>query len=293
MAKQFADIVKLISEKTGMDLTDKSMIDLLSVQATVPDEAFQKVEAGLNGLLTIDSAKHNPIISAHFKAQALLPADSEIKNLLDEFGFDETLRAEIEGEKSTYKKIGNLARKVKELEAKKHEGKSGDKVALTTEIQNLNSQILSLKKDSETQIAKERENAASQIMQYAIESELKGKQYSDSIPESIRITGAKSLLEKELNAKGVKISRSENGELKLVRTDNPDLNYIENNKPISFGEFADKVLSTHAMLKVSDPGKPNGKPAGVTIPNNQANIDPVMQQISQRNLERAAELEAL
>ena len=264
MPKNFADIVKLIADKAGIDTTDKSIVDLLSVNATVGDEAFNKIETGLNSLLTFESAKHNAQLSAHFKSQALLPADTEINNILEALGLEDADKAEFASEKSTYKKIGKLVEKVKALESKKASATSGtDKKALTDEIQKLNGQILDLKAQSEAKIKAAQDEANAAILQYAQESLLSGKPFSDSIPEAIRVSSSLQLINKELTAKGAKVIRAADGSLKLIQAANPDLDYMENNKPVGYGEFADKVLSTHAMLKVSDPNK---KVPGVTKP---------------------------
>ena len=260
MPKQLSDIVKLIAEKVGLDLTDKSMIDLLSVSATVGDEAFGKIESGLNSLLTVETAKHNSQLAAHFKANALLPADTEIAKLLDEFGFDDTLKGEFATEKSTYKKIGLLAKKVQELEAKKAGASGGDKKALQDEILKLNKAIADTKADYENKIKTLQSESENNILNYALESHLGGKQYADSIPEAIRVSSALQLINKELAAKGAKAVRAADGSIKLIQSANPDLDYLENNKPVAFGEFSDKVLSTHAMLKVSGQ-PPKGKGA--------------------------------
>lgn len=290
MPKQFADIVKLIAEKTNQDITDKAFMDLLTVNATVGDDVYNRIESGLNGLLTIDSAKHNPVLAAHFKANALLPADTEINNLLEELGFDDTIKTEFASEKSTYKKIGNLVRKVKELEAKKADAGKGDKATLTAEINKLNQDILTLKKQSDEQVKQLQSEHENSLLQYAMQSELKGKQYSESIPEALRVVGAQTLLEQELKKNGAKVVRTSDGSLKLVRAENSELDYMENNKPVGFGEFTDKVLSTHAMLKVSDPAKKGITPTKQITAS--GDVNPVMQKVADSNAEHLQKLEA-
>lgn len=276
MPKQFADIVKLVAEKTGLDLTDKSMIDLLSVNATIGDEAFSKMETSINGLMTVETAKHNPILSAHFKSQALLPADTEIQNLLETLGLEDSDKAEFLSEKSTYKKIGKLVEKARALEAKKANGKGGDTTALTAEIAKLNAEILKVKSEYEAKIAAKEAEAQSQILNYALEAQLQGKAYSEAIPEALRVTGAMSLVNKELAAKGAKVIRNADGVLKMVQLSNPELDYMENNKPVGFGEFSDRVLSTHAMLKVSDPNKKVGATHSTFIPSDPPNNEHIV-----------------
>lgn len=259
MAKKIADLISLLVN-AGLTI-DPATITTITTSGEIPDDVYGNIEAHSKNLFTLESAKHHPQLAAHFKSQSLLPVDSEIKRLMDELGFDDTIKGEFEAEKSTYKKIGLLANKVKELEAKKSSSPA-DKKALQDEITKLNNQLLQAKNDFAAQLKAKEEEAGSQILNYAIESHLGSKQYADSIPESIRVSGAMSLLNKELAAKGAKVVRSADNSLKLVRVDNPDLDFTENNKPVSFGEFADKTLSTHAMLKVSGPP---AKPASTPI----------------------------
>ena len=123
---QLGTLLKELLEKAGVDTTQKDVIDLLSINATVPDNIHNQIKTHLDSLLTVDAAKQNASLQSYFKNQSLLPADSEIKRLLDEFGFDDTTKGEFETEKSTYKKNSLLDNKLKRknqlriLEIKKH-----------------------------------------------------------------------------------------------------------------------------------------------------------------------------
>ncbi len=261
MAK-LADFLKLIADKTGIDQNDKSFIDLMSANVTVPDDLFSKFETGVNSLMNEEAAKNNAKLASHFKAQALLPADSEIQSILESLGLEDADKQEFATEKSTYKKIGKLVEKVKALEAKKSGATtSADKKALTDEIAKLNGTINDVKSQYEAKLKAAEDNANNAILQYAQEALLNGKPYADTIPEAIRVTSALQLVNKELSAKGAKAVRGADGSIKLVQSANPDLEYLENHKAVGYGEFSDRVLSTHAMLKVSDPA---GKKPGTT-----------------------------
>lgn len=253
MAKQLKDLITLIASKANIDLAqDASFADLLSANVTVSDDAFAKVESGFSSLLTIEAAKNNSQLAAHFKAAALLPADTEINNLLNELGFDDTVKGEFTSEKSTYKKIGLLAKKVQELTAAKASAKGGDKDTFQKEIDRLNAAIASEKTAAQQAIASANENANSAILEYAIDSILGTKNYSDAIPASVRVTTAKTLLQQEFQKRGIKpVYNSQDRTIKLVKADNPELEYYDNNSKVGLDELTDNILSAHTMLKVS------------------------------------------
>lgn len=269
MSKQLSTILKALAEKAGIDVNDPEFVtNVLSVTATVPDALYAKLETGLNNLMDIEAAKNNSTLHQHFKANVLKPLDSEIDRLLDELGFDDTVKGEFASEKSTYKKVPLLTAKVRELESKKASANGGDKKALQDEINKLNAQIAEGRKAQADAIAAEQAKANDAILNYALDAHLGSKQYAESIPEAIRVSGARALLESELAAKGAKLVRTPDNKLKLVRADNPELEYMENNSPVAFGAWTDKLLTTHAMLKVSGAGKP-----GATIKNEPITTD--------------------
>lgn len=260
MPKQLKDLVTLLAAKTGLDLANEpALTDLLSANLSVSDEAFTKLEGGINNMITLEAAKNNSQLAAHFKAASLLPADTEINNLIAKLGLDDTAKGEFAAEKSTYKKIGMLVEKAQALAEAKSGAKPGDKDALQKEIDRLNAAINAEKQNAQAAIAAAKNEAEGHILNYAIDSVLGSKNYSDAIPASVRLTTAKTLLEQELQKQGLKPVRNADGSIKLVKADNPELEYYDNNnKKVGFGEFTDSILSTHAMLKVSAPAPAGG-----------------------------------
>jgi hypothetical protein len=256
MPEQLGTLIKLLAEKSGLDVNSKPVVDLLSINASIGDEAFNAFKTFLDGMLTVESAKNNPTLAAYFKSKVLLPIDSEIDKLVEEFGFDEEQKAAFKEEKSTYTKVRKLAELTRLLEVEKTDLAGKGKSALQDELDKLNVQLANEKLSADARLQAIESSAAQQVLDYAFNSELRGKNYADSIPEAIRITGAKELVHKELAAKGLKVLRTTDDKLKLVTADNPDSTYTENNKEVPFGDFVDKLLASHAMLKVSGPQAP-------------------------------------
>ena len=293
MPQQLGNLVKKLLEKAGLNPSDAKYADLLSINSTIGDEAFNDMSNFLDGALSLEAAKNDSRLDAHFKSKALLPLDSEIKKLLEEFGFDDETKGIFETEKSTYKKTRLLAEKVKELEVKKAaSGNTGDKKALTDEITKLNKQIVDDKKAFDDKLKAAEDAANQRIMDYAIDAELGGKNYADNIPAAIRVSGAKDLLARELSAKGIKVVRTADNKLKLVKSDNNDLSYMENNKEVQFGDFVDKILGTHTMLKVSGPPVSPAKGTTIISPNaTDRTVD--TSNITDFNQEQIAKLEGI
>jgi hypothetical protein len=291
MSKQLSTLLKALAEKVGIDVNDTDFVNnVLNITATVPDALYGKLETGLNGLMDLEAAKNNNQLHQHFKANVLKPLDSELERLLEELGLDDASKAELLAEKSTYKKPALLLAKVRELESKKASATGGDKKALQDEINKLNAQIADARKAHDAALAAEQAKAKESIKAYALEAYLGTKHYADSIPEAIRVSGANALLQNELAAKGAKLVLTDENKWKLVRADNPELDYMENNSPVQFGAWTDKLLSTHAMLKVSGAGKPG------TTPNNNPAIPPANgegqnTQAQNANLQNLAALE--
>jgi hypothetical protein len=263
MPQQLGNLLKKLILRAGLDAGDAKLAELLSINATVGDDTFNRLSDFLEGALSLDSAKNDSRLDAHFRQRALSPLDAEIKKITEEFGFDDELKSQFDSEKSTYKKTRLLAEKIKELEEKRSLSKNGDKATLEAEIIRLHAEMVKAKQAADARVKEMSEQANQQMLDYAIRSELGTKPYADSIPEAIRVSGAYNLLQHELNAKGIKVSRTDDNKLKLVKADNPDLNYMDNNKEVSFDEFATKLLAAHTMLKVSDPA---GSGKGTTTP---------------------------
>lgn len=244
------EVLKTLIEKSGLDTTDAKFADVLSTSANIDESVGKQLIGFLSNALTVESAKNNWEIESHFKRKSFLPLESEIKKLSDEYGLGDDDKTMLDSEQSTYKKIPILLAKVAQLKEQKSGASSGDKKVLQEEINNLNKQILDIKTNYETKLKEATTNAENQILEYAINAELGSKTYSEAIPEAIRVSGAREMINKELATKGLKIVRGEGNKIKLVQSASPDLTYMENNKEVSFSDFATSAV--RPMLKVSE-----------------------------------------
>jgi hypothetical protein len=249
MPKQFGTFISELAKHAGYDET--KLIDLLSINALIPDDLVSAVNANL---MTMETAKNNIDLKKYFHAQALNGVDAELRSALNELDLDDENRTAIDSETSTYKKVSKSLKLVKELQEKKaNSNNKGEKTELQKEIDRLNNEIKTVKLQSEDKERDYNNKLDSTLTEYQINSILNSKNYAmDGMPKDVLTLTAKNLLQSELTAKGIKIVR-DNDKLKLVRIDAPDLDYRENNTPVQIGDFVDSVLANNKLLKVSEP----------------------------------------
>lgn len=240
-----------LATKAGVDIQNEALGKLLAIQDEIPDEVALQFKSGL---MTVEDAKQHPELSKYFKSQTLDPIDNELKRLIEELEIPDEVKAEIFAEKSTYKRVPTLLKRVKELEAKKADAnKNSDKAALQQEIDNLNKQIKAINTEKESAVESIRKEFAAKELEREVTGLFKGKKYAlKDLPEDVNITAAKALLQRQLESKGAQFVMTENG-LKLVRKDNPELEYREHNDPVNPNDFVTKLLAENKMLEVTAP----------------------------------------
>ena len=249
MPKQFGTWISELADIAGYDKS--KLIDLLSVNAQIPDDLVNAVNSNL---MTLDTAKNNIELKKYFHAQALNGIDAELKNVLSELELDDESKQAIESETSSYKRVSKSLKLVKELEGKKLQANTkGEKTELQKEIDRLNNEIKSSKLQMQEKESEFNTKLESTLTEYQLNSILSSKNYAfGDMPKDVLTLTAKNLLQSALTSKGVKIVR-QNDNLKLVRAEAPDLDYRENNTPVNIGDFVDRVLADNKLLKVSEP----------------------------------------
>ena len=249
MPKQFGTWISELADIAGYDKS--KLIDLLSVNAQIPDDLVNAVNSNL---MTLDTAKNNIELKKYFHAQALNGIDAELKNVLSELELDDESKQAIESETSSYKRVSKSLKLIKELEGKKLQANTkGEKTELQKEIDRLNNEIKSSKLQMQEKESEFNTKLESTLTEFQINSILSSKNYAfGDMPKDVLTLTAKNLLQSALTSKGVKIVR-QNDNLKLVRAEAPDLDYRENNTPVNIGDFVDRVLADNKLLKVSEP----------------------------------------
>lgn len=291
MAKKVSDLLKEVLTKAGFDLKDAKFANILAIQSDVEDTLFDEIKSGIdNNLMDLNGARNHPALNADITKRVLTPVEKIISALLDEHSLDD-LKNEFATEKSTYKKLESLIPKLLEKSGDKSKGSDADKQRLLDEIKKLNSEKAAADETYKKEISSVKSEAANSILNYAVGAVLEGKNYAlETLPKKVNAMTALNLLNSEMQTIGAKMVRTTEGAIKLVRTDNPELEYMESNKPVQFDSFVDSILAKNNLLKVSDPNPkkaPGYTPQKTVIPNEQAN-----EAVVAANSEALAALEA-
>lgn len=266
------DFLNNMAAKAGMQ-NDPVLVDLLSnselAKTHIADEFANALDSSL---MSLDGAKNNRDLLNHYKPIVLKAADEKLAILGEEYG----IASEMQAEQSTYKKIDLLknrfAAKMAELESKAGKGAQSEETAkLVKQIENLQKQIIEVQTAKETELAQLREQHTKQQLDMLVNIELNGKRYANQDLGDTNITIGRALVEKALKEQNA-VLVNDGGVLKLKQADNPQLDYVDSGfKPVTFGDFTNRVLAEKHMLEVSAPeddlggGKHNFPPTTKTV----------------------------
>jgi hypothetical protein len=252
------DFLNTLAAKTGMQ-NDPGLVDLLSnselANQHVSDDFANAMDTAL---MSLEGAKNNRDLLNHYKPIILKAADEKFAILAEKYG----IVNEMQGEQSTYKKIdileNRLAAKMAELESKAGKGAQGEETAkLVKQIENLQKQIIEVQTAKDTELAQLREQHTKQQLDMLVNIELNGKRYANQDLGDTNITIGRALVEKALKEQNA-VLVNEGGVLKLKQADNPQLDYVDSGfKPVTFGDFTNRVLAEKHLLEVSAPEDTN------------------------------------
>lgn len=240
-------------------VTDAELTEIVNApnadEVVLSDDLIKKFNTGI---LTLDSAKANPNLKSHFNAQVYNGIDALVARIVEENDLDSLSKFDIDSEKSTPKKIELLT---KALNKKVGTGKAP---ANADEIKALNDQLLKLKTESELALKNKENEFENTLIQMQRTQYLSSKEYANIPAEQkeIGIKIANEFINTALNEKGAILVR-DNGVLKLKSAKDPSLDYYENNKAVTYNDFADGVLAQNNLLKVQTQ-PPTGKPVTPT-----------------------------
>jgi len=246
-----------IAAKAGIDKNSAEFISLISnaelTKITVPDAVVTGIDSKL---LSLDAARNNSELRAHFAAQTYSGIDNALKESLLANGLtDDDLKGFLE-DKQTSKNIKTSIAKIAELEKSKAKATSGDKVELQKSIDSLNAKIASQIAEHNKQLESMKNNFENELIDANLSSMLSSYSYALPTDVSVSVLTAKNILSRELADKKAKIVR-ENGNLVLKTLDGAIYHDPTNHTPKSLKDFSDAVLTNNKLLKVSTkPDKP-------------------------------------
>lgn len=278
---KLGDFLNTLAQKVGAQ-NDPALISILSNADLANKDLADDFANTLNSqLMSLEGAKNNAAVKAHYHSQALNGVDAEIINLLSESGFDESIIEQFKGEKNTYNKLRGLKDKIKELREKKSdEPDSGKKAEYQKTINDLNAKIAQMQEAEKTEIANLKSQHENQLTDMFVRQSLLSHNYAnkDLKPEINAIT-AKTIIEQALAEKGAVISRN-GSQLVLKQKDNPEMDFLIDHKQIGYNDFVTKVLTDNKMLAVSGGKAPSKTPGFDPNPNNSAVSDAIAESMA-------------
>ena len=252
------DFLNTLAAKSGMQ-NDPALVDLLSNSELANHQISDEFANALDtSLMSLEGAKNNRDLLNHYKPIILKAADDKFAILAEKYG----IVNEMQGEQSTYKKIdileNRIAAKMAELENKAGKGAQSEETArLVKQIENLQKQIIEVQTAKDTELAQLRDQHTKQQLDMLVNIELNGKRYANQDLGDTNITIGRALVEKALKEQNA-VLVNEGGVLKLKQADNPQLDYVDSGfKPVTFGDFTNRVLADKHLLEVSAPEDSN------------------------------------
>lgn len=247
---QLGELLNKLAIQSGIDANNEGLKALLSNPTVASYDIPEAIASSIQGnLLTVESAKNNPILKNHFYALALNGLDTELDGLMTELGIDEAVKGELLAEKSSTKRASLLTKKVKELEAAKAQATGGKADKLQEQIDSLNQQILT-ERSKVTEVETNLKNQHKAEIKDLLLRNMLG-QYDYALPVSMdaNITTAMALFNSELNTKNGVLELDDNKNMVLKTKDGMKL--FDNNQEIGIKDFVDGVLGKHKLLKAS------------------------------------------
>lgn len=245
------ELIEQLSERTGFNIADESLKPIVSNAALTQIQIPTEFVSTLNrNLMTESEAKINGNVKKHFTATALNGVDAKVKEILDEYGFDEDAKTGIFAEQNSYNRIKLLAQSISDLKDKSISATGGEKKALIDKINELTGLVNAEKAARANDIASVNAKWTSTLTDKEINSMFSNYDYAMDLDKEIQIQTARNVWERELKNKGGKYVYSDDG-LKLVNAETPDLPFTIDNKQVDVKQFTEGVLAQNKLLKVT------------------------------------------
>jgi hypothetical protein len=273
MPKPLGILINELALKAGVKEDNASLVafvtenkDLFS-KVQLPDDLVTQMETGLH---TLDSAKSK--LKPTLFAEALNGVDTDFARGWDEFELDDATKAELLAEPKTAKRAILLAKKVKELEAKKKGATGDDKKALVEEINNLKAAASKIAGEHKTAIDKIQADHQDKITDMQYRTQLSGYNYAlpKEMDSSVKVETALSTIRNAMLRDGVKIVNAD-GNLKLVTAKDGSEYFDSSNNKKDLKSYTDGILALNKLLATAEPpggtgGGGGGTPGGKDLP---------------------------
>lgn len=244
---KLAEVLKSIALQSGVSETEfKSILDNPALASIEVDDAVSTKLVAPR--LSMDAAKNNPDLKKHFTALALNGIDAGLERLATDNGLSVEEITELKGLESTAKRIETITSKIKTLEAAKS-NKGADTEKLTKEIETLNANILTERNNTIAKLQEKDNSLEVERINWTLDTMLSNFDYSTPVDKEINVTLGKSLFNKSISEKGLKVVRKDNA-LSLQTAEGTE--YFDNNVKVGINDYMTKVLANAKVLKASN-----------------------------------------
>jgi hypothetical protein len=247
------EFIKTLSERAGIDSNDESIQAVMSNQALLNVELPSKISQGIQAkLMNEDEAKRNYEVKKHFTGSTLNAIDLKIKEVIDQFPFDDDNKNQVLSESNTYNRIGLLAKAISEVKDKSISAQGGEKKALLDKVNELQNLLNQEKEFRKNEVQETNSKWQNQLTDKELNSLFSNYDYAIDLDKDVTISTARNLWEKKLREKGGKYVYTTDG-IKLVNSEASDLPFTIDNKTIDVKSFTDSVLAEAKLLRVNKP----------------------------------------
>lgn len=240
----------------GLPVDDELLKSVVTKAAVIeiPDDLVSKHNSSY---LTMEAAKNNPALLKHFYGSAMGNIDSAIVKMAKEFEMDDVSKAEIDLEKSTFKKLDVFARKIKELQEQKPGATKKEKEELNAKIEEYNNEIKNIKSLHLNEVDGLKTSHEKEIVDLYMSQFLSAQNYASPLAKEEDFLLPKSKINAAISDRKLKLSR-DGKNFRLMTDQGTDV--FENNTKVDFKTFAEKVLADSKMTTVSTPPQPGNDP---------------------------------
>ena len=250
-----AEILEQLLPKIGIQQGTEefnAIVQNKGVAFEVPD----KVKEALPTLLTIDEAKHNPTLKAHYYGNALDPFNKKVESWLKDNGVSDDDARAISENKNTFEKIEKA---IAAIASTKPQTKAND-AELKQKINELNLMLSQQQRERDEAVNSVRNEYEQRFTEQEIDAIIGSKPLPGQFDTDVERKIAREFLNKKLAERNAAIKRID-GKLKLVAKDDEKMFIFDNGKELDLDTLTNMALADNKFIKVNGNGSaPPPKP---------------------------------
>lgn len=260
------EVFKKLALQAGIP-KDSPFFYLLDSDTTLRDTLVSDsimAEFKPEGLMTVEAARQHPEVSKHFRGKYLNDMDREIEKSIEALGFSKEEAEALMADKDSFKKLTSLFKgassKIADLSAK-GDGKMTDEEKRKY-IEKINDfPTLLSKKDKEWQdkldtLQGKLSETENTFERERVENMVNGSLSKFNFADALQKEDYLKLAKDKLFGGDYVVKRKE-GALTLANKENPELEYLRDNKKITFDSVLGEIVSPY--LAKSTKTDPNAK----------------------------------